>query len=291
MLRFAVAFIAVLPMLAQELKVDHVTVAGRDLRYMMQALHRAGIPSEYGGPHANHATEMAITSFPDGSYLELIAIQRRADPAALAAHPWHVFLEGNAGPCAWATRPPDIAAEMERLRAASVPVSALQRDGRKRPDAVELEWETVGVGPNRGTFFPFLIHDFTPRERRAYPSGKPTVANWSGIAKVVIAVRDLDGAIAQFQRAYSLAAPERQDDADFGARLAWFRGTPVVLATPLTSGSWIETRIRRFGDGPSAFVLARGKKAAYAVKRGSNWFGKQVAWFDAASLGWYLGEE
>lgn len=278
-------------MLAQELKVDHVTVAGRDLRAMMEALHTAGIPSEYGGPHANHATEMAITSFPDGSYLELIAIQRHADPAALAAHYWHAFLDGNAGPCAWATRPADIAAEMERLRAASIPVSGLKKDGRQRPDAVQLEWETAAVGPNRGTFFPFMIRDFTPRERRVFPSGKPTVANWSGIAKVVIAVRDLDGAVAQFQRAYGLPAPERHEDADFGAKLAWFRGTPVVLATPLSSGSWLDARIRRFGDGPCAFVLARGKKAAYSVKRGSDWFGKQVAWFNPSSLGWYLGEE
>src|SRR5580704_17844083 len=119
--KFGIALLAFLPMLAQELKVDHVTVAGRDLRAMMQALHTAGIPSEYGGPHANHATEMAITSFPDGSYLELIAIQKRADAAALAAHYWHAFLDGNAGPCAWAIRPADIAAEMERLRAASIP--------------------------------------------------------------------------------------------------------------------------------------------------------------------------
>ena len=278
-------------MLAQGLKIDHVTAAGRDLRLMMQALHTVGLPSEYGGPHANHATEMAITSFPDGSYLELIAIQRRADPVALAAHPWHAFLEGNAGPCAWATRPTDIESEMQRLRAESIAVGALQKDGRQRPDHVQLDWETVGVGPNRGTFFPFLIHDITPRERRAYPSGKPTVANWSGIAKIVIGVRDLEGAVAQFQRAYSLAAPERQEDADFGARLVWFPGTPVVLATPLTSGSWLDARIRRFGDGPSAFVLARGKKAAYSVKRGSEWFGKQIAWFNVEALGWHLGEE
>jgi hypothetical protein len=294
--RFGIVLVAFLPMFAQEmsaqeLKVDHVTVAGRDLRSLMQALHGAGIPSENGGPHANHATEMALTSFPDGSYLELIAIQRHADPAALAAHAWHAYLEGNAGPCAWATRPADIAAEVERLRAASIPVNGLQRDGRQRPDNVRLEWETAGVGPNRGTFFPFLIHDFTPRDRRVFPSGKPTVANWSGIAKVVIAVRDLDGAVAQFQRAYGLPSPERQEDADFGAKLAWFRGTPVVLATPVSSGSWLDARIRRFGDGPCAFVLGRGKKAAYSVKRGSNWFGTQVAWFDPASLGWHLGEE
>src|SRR5579864_8850834 len=107
------ALLISLPMLAQELKVDHVTVAGRDLRAMQRALEAVGIKSEYGGPHSNHATEMALTSFPNGSYLELIAIQPNADPNAVAAHEWHAFLEGDAGPTAWATRPSNLAAEVE----------------------------------------------------------------------------------------------------------------------------------------------------------------------------------
>ena len=100
-----------------ELKVDHVTVAGRDLRAMQRALRAVGLPTEDGGPHSNHATEMALLSFPDGSYLELIAIQPQADPAAVAAHAWRKFLEGDAGPCAWAVRPADITAAVQRLHA------------------------------------------------------------------------------------------------------------------------------------------------------------------------------
>lgn len=287
----ALALLGCMTMLSQELKVDHVTVAGQDLRSMMEALHRVGIPSQYGGPHANYATEMALTSFADGSYLELIAIQRHATPKAVAAHEWHTFLEANAGPCAWAVRPSDISAETERLRAASVAVTDPHKNGRIRPDGVQLQWETAQVGSGNGTFFPFLIHDFTPRDARALPTGKPTAANWSGIVRVVIGVGDLEAAIAQFERAYGLAAPERQEAADFGAKLAWFKGTPVVLASPLQSNSWLAARIRRFGDGPCAFLLGRSKKAAFSIQRGSNWFGKQVAWFDAETLGWHLGEE
>ncbi len=95
--------------MAQQFHIDHVTVAGKDLKAMTEALRKVtGITAEYGGPHSNHATEMALASFPDGSYLELIAIQPNADPAALAAHYWHKFLEADGGPCAWAIRPPDI---------------------------------------------------------------------------------------------------------------------------------------------------------------------------------------
>ncbi len=134
---------------------------------------------------------MALASFPDGSYLELIAIQPKADPAALAAHYWHKFMEADAGPCAWAVRPADLSAEVERLRKAGIAVTDPRRAGRKRPDGVELDWETAQVGPTNGGFFPFLIHDFTPRENRAFPSGKPTTNDFTGVVKVVIAVRDL----------------------------------------------------------------------------------------------------
>jgi len=264
--------LASLPILAEQLKVDHVTVAGQDLHAMQRALEAAGLPSENGGPHSNHATEMALTSFPDGSYLELIAIQPQADPSAVAAHAWSKFLKGNAGPCAWAVRPADIAAEAKRLHAA--PPS---RSGRARPDGVRLDWETAQVGPGNGTFFPFLIHDFTARELRAYPSGKPTTTKFTGVSKVFLAVQDLDAAILQFQKAYGLGAPERHDDAAFGARLADFAGTPVVLAAPLNAHSWIAKRIDQFGESACAFVLGRPKPENH------------ITWLDSAKLGWHLG--
>lgn len=253
--------------MSAQLKVDHVTFAGRDLRTMQQTLSSLGIPTEYGGPHSNHATEMALASFPDGSYLELIAIQPKADPAAVALHSWSKFLEGDAGPCAWAVRPADMAAEVKRLHA-SAPV----RNGRKRPDGVQLDWETAQVGPGNGTFFPFLIHDFTPRNLRAYPSGKPLITNLTGITKVYLAVNDLEASIAQFQHTYNLEAPERHDDATFGARLASFTGTPVVLATPLNN-SWLAERLQRFGESPCAFILGRPKPA------------KEITWLGTTHIG------
>jgi hypothetical protein len=272
--------------MAQQFHIDHVTVAGKSLAAMRKALDAAGIPSEYGGAHSNHATEMALASFPDGSYLELIAIQPKADPAALAAHYWHNFLEHDGGPCAWAIRPPNFAEEIERLRQAGVMVSGPHKSGRQRPDGVELEWETAQVGPTNGGFFPFLIHDFTPRENRAFPSGKPTTAKWTGLAKVVIGVSDLDGAIARYQKAYGLPAPERQEDAEFGAKLAWFRGTPVVLAAPLNSSSWLNARLEKYGEAPCAFVLGALGALTIQGRRPSNWFGTPISW---AATEWHLG--
>jgi len=231
---------------------------------------------------------MALASFPDGSYLELIAIQPKADPAALAAHYWHTFMEADAGPCAWAVRPADLSAEVERLRNAGIAVTDPRRAGRKRPDGVELDWETAQIGPTNGGFFPFLIHDFTPRDHRAFPSGKPTTNDFTGVVKVVIAVRDLGVASAQYRQAYGLPVPQLQDDAAFGARLAWFPGTPVMLAAPLGSESWLRARLQQFGEAPCAFVL--GVKTFASTMAPSKWFGTRIYW-ESPSLGWHLGFE
>ncbi len=288
--RTALLLISAVCAQAATLQLDHATVAGHDLKAMQAHLAAVGIRSEYGGAHANHATEMALTSFPDGSYLELIAIASTADAGAEAAQPWAKQMRGDAGPCAWAIQVKDPAAESARLKAAGVTVGAPSHGGRTRPDGTRLEWETVQVGtePN-GTFFPFLIHDLTPRKLRAYPHGKPTTTDFSGIKLVVIAVNDLNAAEKRYRQAFGLAQAIRQVDADFGAHLAYLGGTPVVLAQPLTSESWLRARIDRFGEGPCAFVLDGRKTSRYKAAAHSRWFGAQVSWFDTAALGWRLG--
>jgi len=276
----------------QQFHIDHVIVAGKNLEAMEKALTQAGVPNQFGGQHSNHVTEMAMASFPDGSYLELIAIQPMAEPAAVAAHEWRKFMEGDAGPCAWAVRPQDLFAEAERLTVSKIAVGVLRKNGRKRPDGVQLDWETAQVGPTNGGFFPFLIHDLTPRDNRAFPSGSPSAhgfTGWTGIARVVIAVRDLDAAIALYRQAYWIDPPERQVDAEFGAKLAWFRGTPVVLAAPLSPKSWLNDRLEKFGEAPCAFILGPWKGSYTMEGAKSKWFGHSVFWADAGKLGWHLG--
>jgi len=269
--------------LAADLTVDHVSVSGADLKQMQARLAAVGIPSEFGGLHVNGATQMAVTSFPDGSYLELIALQANPDRKALAEHYWSKQMQENAGPTAWAVRSADVSVEAARLRTAGITVSAPSKSGRKRPDGFRLDWETARVGaePN-GTFFPFLIRDSTAREARAFPKGQPTTKGFSGVRRVVIAVRDLKASVARFRQAYGLPAPVEREDAAFGGRLALFPDTPVVLAAPLGASSWVSKRIDRFGEGPCAFVLGRA---------GSSGRWEMVNWFDVEKLGWHLGVE
>jgi len=278
--------------LCADLRVDHVSVAGRDLKTLRAALLHQGIASEYGGRHSNHATEMAITAFADGSYLELIALQPDADPKAVKAHDWSKQLQGDAGPAAWAARVVDINAERDRLNRVHIPVSPPEKSGRARPDGVRLEWETAQVGSEaRGTFFPFLIRDITAREPRAFPRGKPTMPSLRGITRVVIATRDLRASIARFRAAYDWPSPAEQDDAAFGARVAVFAGSPVVLAAPLDAKSWIAERLSRFGDGPCAYVIGGTGKSAFKISAQSRWAGAEIGWLDSKALGWHLGIE
>jgi len=289
-MRSAIALLALtLPAATAEMKIDHVTVAGVHLDEMRKAFSAAtAIPTEYGGPHSNHATEMALASFPDGSYIELMGIQQQADHAAVTAQAWSRFLSDNGGPCAFALRVPDVTAEIRLLSNAGIRVGDAQKSGRTRPDGVALSWETAGVGSGpRGSFFPFLIRDFTPRENRVYPSGHPTSTKFRGVELVVIGVHSLESSIAQYRKAFQLPEPKRQRDESFGADLAWFEGTPVVLATGLTPGSWLARRVAHYGDSPCALVLTAD--GGMIGDKPANWFGRLVFWFDDAKLGWRLG--
>jgi catechol 2,3-dioxygenase-like lactoylglutathione lyase family enzyme len=277
---------------AADLKIDHVTVAGSSLKDLQADLAAAGIPALYGGAHTNRATEMAQVSFPDGSYLELMAPQADADAHLIDRQPWAKFLRGGGGPCAWAAREKDLAAEVKRLAAAGIPVSPPIRGGRLRPDAVRLEWETSDVGTEpRGAFFPFLIRDITERRLRAFPQAKPGNRDFRGIAKVVIAVRDLDAAIKRYRQAYGVPAPIKQVDPGFGAYLALLGGVPVVLAQPLTPESWLNERLDQFGEAPCAFVLGADRPGRYHATSQTRWFGIDISWFDSGKLGWRLGFE
>lgn len=240
------AWMVVALMNGAELRVDHVTIAGRDLKGMRVRFQQAGIQTEYGGKHINGLTEMALASFADGSYLELMAAQ---DPKAGApSHYWGKFIDSNAGPCAWAIRSTDMEAD------AKLYGGKVTEGGRKRPDGIELKWRTASIGSGtQGTFFPFLIQDVTERALRAYPSGKPTEPNQGGVAEVYIAVLNLSDAVARYRQVFHLKEPVRSVDSILGARLASFTGTPVVLAA--ADGPWLKERLSKFGEAPCAFVL------------------------------------
>ena len=112
----------------------------------------------------------------------------------------------------------------------------------------------------------------------------------------MLGVANLERAIRLFQRAYGWDTPTVEQHIEFGAQIAHFSNTPVMLASPLNhnSNSPLSQRLAEFGEIPAAFLLKTPdlRKAAnrFPLLGESNWFGRKVAWFDPAKLhGFRLG--
>lgn len=273
------------------LRIDHVTVAGASLAQLQARFAAVGLRTEYGGVHSNGVTHMALLGFADGSYIELIST---VTPGATSPV-WDPQIRRDGGPVAWAVTPDDIAAEASRLRALGIPVRGPVHQTRTRSDGTLVDWDVaiVGDGP-QGATYPFLIVDRTPRSNRVRPSPSIADSGLTGIALVVIAVRDLTARIADFQHAFTWTAPQLHDDSQLDARVAWFTDTPVVLASPVAADSPLEDRLRRFGDSPCAFVIESSDTgwAAVQVPLGPRrtWFGRILRWVDPVQLdGMWLG--
>src|SRR5690349_11182920 len=215
------AFAAPFP--AKMLKVDHASICGSDLDGLRAAFTNLGLTSEYGGPHGNGVTQMALIGFDDGSYLELIAPVKKNDPKIASASDWGRFIVADAGPCAWAVGSTDLSADVARLKKTGISTKGPNGGSRKKPDGTTIEWQTAQLGDSGvGAVLPFMIQDKTPRELRVKPSASVKGGPLTGIAMVVIAVKDLDAAVASFRKAYGLGAPKLEDHKDFGAKLAYF---------------------------------------------------------------------
>jgi len=265
------------------LRIDHASICGSALAPLESAFAEAGLPTEYGGPHAGGETHMATLGFEDGSYLELIAPQNPRTP--IRKSPWGKAMAGDAGPCAWAIATPDIAREVRRIAASRIAVTAPEPGGRTRPDGTVLRWKTADVGKgNAGATLPFLIEDVTPRRLRAGGFAVAANTGLTGVGIVVVGVKRLESTAARFRKAWNWGKPEIARDADFGARLACFPGEPLILAEALQrKGSNVAFRLQRFGEGPVAVLLATSDLAAakkrFGLVDGSPWFGRKVAWF------------
>lgn len=267
------------------LTIDHVTIAGPALAPMEQAFAGVGLPTDYGGPHSNGITHMALLGFTDGSYIELIS-SLEPDPRETIF--WAEQIAGNGGPCAWAVQSDDVAAEAARLNALGITVKGPEYMHRRRPDGRLVEWDLAFLGDEgAGATLPFMIKDITPREWRVQPSAG-VAGRLTGVAQVILGVENLADSIDLFRRIYGWSVPQFKEDTGFKARLAHFAGTPVTLAVPLAKDDWLAQRLARFGPSPCAFLLGaadfEATRREFGLISSTEWFGRSLAWFDPARL-------
>jgi hypothetical protein len=266
------------------LEVDHVSVCGSNLDALRQAFTDVGLTADFGGPHGNGITQMAIIGFEDGSYIELIAPVK---PGGSAGSPWAKFMSDDAVTCAWAVGTNVLLQDVDRLKKAGIPVATPERGSRKRPDGMSVEWMTADVGSGAlGSTLPFIIEDETPRAWRVQTSASAQGAPVGGVENVVIGVNNLDASIALFRKAYGWADPIIETQKDIG-KLAYFPGEPVILAAPV-GGGWLAEHLAKFGESPVVYLLNTHDFAAavkkYKLVGNKTWFGQKVVWFDVGKL-------
>ena len=266
------------------LELDHASICGSNLDAMRQIFIDAGMTADFGGPHGNGITQMAIIGFDDASYIELIAPIK---PGASAGSAWAKFMSEDAVTCAWAVGTNVLLQEVDRLKQAGIAVKNPEPGSRKRSDGMSIEWKTADVGNGTpGSTLPFIIEDQTPRAWRVQASASMQGAPVTGVENVVLGVNNLDTAVALFRKAYGWAEPLTETQKDFG-KLAYFPGEPVILAAP-AGGGWLSDRLAKFGESPVAYLLASRDFAAatkkYKLAGTKTWFGQKVAWFDAGKL-------
>lgn len=266
------------------LELDHASICGSNLDSLRQTFTDVGLTPDFGGPHGNGITQMAIIGFTDGTYIELIAPIK---PGAAVGSDWAKFMSEDAVTCAWAVGTNVLLQEVDRLKKAGIPVKAPESGSRKRPDGMSVEWKTADIGNGTpGSTLPFIIEDQTPRAWRVQISASVQGSPLSGIESVVIGVNNLDASIALFRKAYGWADPLIENQKDFG-KLAYFPGEPVILASP-SGGGWLSDRLGKFGETPVAYLLASqdfaGATKKYKLNGTKTWFGQKVAWFDVGKL-------
>jgi hypothetical protein len=154
---------------------------------------------------------------------------------------------------------------------------------------MSLEWTTASVGPGTpGSVLPFIIEDRTPRAWRVQTSPSLSGSGLMGVDVVILGVNNLENSIAIFRKAYGWEEPLIENHGEFDAKVAYFPGAPVMLASPGSSHSWLTERLQKFGEGPVGFALStRDYNAAvkrYHLANSKPWFGQKMGWFDAAKL-------
>jgi Glyoxalase-like domain len=126
-------------------QVDHIMLGIDDLDRGVQAFEEAtGVKPIYGGKHPR-GTHNALVSLGDGTYVEIIAVQKGVTPpddyTGLAQ--LHTLT-----PIGWAVSSKDSAQLRSRLEAAGMAVTEAEPGSRTTPAGKTLSWQTFGLKDN-----------------------------------------------------------------------------------------------------------------------------------------------
>ena len=224
--------------------LDHVVIAVEDLERAIADYRALGFTVEPGGRHPGRTSHNALVVFEDGAYLELIAWT-----APNPAERWNVeLLAHGEGFMDFALLPEDVPRAIAEASARGLTLNGPIDGGRVRPDGKELKWQT---GRQTSFDLPFLCGDVTPRDLRVPTGAARRHGNGAtGVATVVVAVKDLEISRARYEALLGVRVPDAAVELD-GCSLA-------LAGAGGTASKFHAAAMERFasrGEGPCALVL------------------------------------
>ncbi len=229
--------------------IDHIVILVDDLDEAIRQYSDLGFAVSAGGKHPRY-THNALFAIGDGSYVELISFYE-LDGAD--AHRWFKYRQHGGGLIDYAVGSDDLDADMARATASGVVYTGPNAGARARPDGVEIAWKTATPSPNNPATMPFLIEDISDRRLRVPEDPNPNGV--TGIAKLVIAVNDLEAAVAS--RAALLGfRPVPIDDVPEGRTgVAYSVGPHRVELHTASGDEALAARLAGQGEGPYELVF------------------------------------
>jgi len=194
--------------------LDHIVIYVPNLSRAMEAYRGLGFTVSAGGTHAR--TENALVIFADGSYLELLALQknikrpliRLAVKLGLIERSaggkddmyWRLlrWISRGAGIVDWCVAAPEMKATLNDWKTDDRDIIPAEYFDRTRPDGKVAKWY---LGAPKTLDLPFLIEDISARDIRVPLAGIDAHPNGAvGIAEVNLSVPDPQKAQAQYQK-------------------------------------------------------------------------------------------
>ncbi len=241
-------------------RFDHAVIAVRDLAEARRRYQALGFAVSPGGRHIGRGTENAIIRF-GLDYLELIAIYDEAELSGrgLNGQALAAFLsKQEGGLVGYALATTDIEQDARRFQHTGLAAEGPFAMERLRPDGRRLSWRLlVPESMSWRRPWPFLIQwDAPDAERLSWEAPGIHPNGVTGVARISIAVRNLERAVDLYQRQLGLALAQPSETAYQGARCASFRlgAFTIDLLAPVGAGP-VQQTLEAVGEGPFELTL------------------------------------
>lgn len=250
-------------------RVDHTMLVVADVPAAIADYRdKLGLTCRYGGRH-RRGTHNGLVHFPGSlNYLELFGAYDEATVRAEGNPAIFDWLAKGGGIWRFAVGTDDLDAEHQRLTQQGVAHAPPSEHQRVRDDGVTVRWRMFAMTPHEQRVYPFIIH-WPPDAERIVDLEQagffaPPQLPVRRVARITLAVPDVDEVAAEYRRRYDLTAGPATDAPSFTGRqrLIVTADGEIALVAPTGAGR-ARALLAERGPGPVLLTLeARDLDAA-----------------------------